>query len=272
MIGATNYGGNITLTGNKTTVNNNLNNLVFQSSTSNVSAAINAFLYTQIQTYNNITQASNVGTTLSIAPNLGEAFEGGYYAGTIDYNQANVGTHYLIVADKQNSDFLETWQSGSYTFDTSEVDGATNTATMMTVNPVGFPAANACADFSNDGSPEYFDWYLPARYELQTIYQNLKPSTGNNNVATGTNPFSVPARGSDYSVSDPAQTSAVNFQTSGGTEAFTTSGTFGYWTSTEVADNLTARKVIMGNGALQTASVGTQGYARPVRKRTRYGL
>jgi hypothetical protein len=62
----------------------------------------------------------------------------------------------------------------------SDFDGKANTDLMMsliadsTYSAGAFPAAQFCADLSIGG---HTDWYLPARYELDIAYFNLKPST-----------------------------------------------------------------------------------------------
>jgi hypothetical protein len=88
------------------------------------------------------------------------------------------------------------------------------------------PAAHFCNNLSIGGQT---DWYMPAKNELEVCYFNLKPTTTSNNTSVGINPNAVPARASNYTSGNPAQTSAAAFQT-GGAEAFD----YGrYWSSTE---------------------------------------
>ena len=97
----------------------------------------------------------------------------------------------------------------------------------------------------------YSDWYLPAQYELQILYVNLKPGTANNNTGVGINPYSVPARASNYTTTNPGQTSVIPFR-SGGVEAFDTSNF--YWSSTEANPaTLAAVAQIFTNGAIGQA-------------------
>jgi hypothetical protein len=70
---------------------------------------------------------------------------------------------------------------------------------------------------------------LPARYELEIAYYNLKPTTGSNSTSDGINAYSVPARGSNYTAGTPAQTTVTAFQT-GNSEAFVAGS---HWSSTE---------------------------------------
>jgi hypothetical protein len=173
--------------------------------------------------------AGNQGIVL---PAIGAAFEGGFFAGTISHTDDGVATHALIVAP------AATGASGSgYTITTnlawktsatstagtsSPFDGAANSANM---NNASHPAAQFCEGLSIGG---YSDWYLPARYELDIAYENLKPTTTNNNTSWGINPYSVPERTVDRTAGAPAQTSIAAFQT-GGAEAFVG---FGHWSST----------------------------------------
>jgi hypothetical protein len=121
---------------------------------------------------------------------------------------------------------------------------------MVTAGIGAHPAANFCVGLSIGG---YSDWYLPARYELEIAYFNLKPTTFNNSVNDGINPYSVPARASYYTTSAPPRTSLAAFQ-SGGAEAFVNDI---HWTSTEISST-TARYSDWFNGSeANNAKTGT---------------
>ena len=181
-------------------------------------------------------------------PEIGSAYEGGFYAGKIRYQGI---LYYLIVAP------AATGASGSgYTITTnlqwktantttagtlSSANGASNTAAMVTAGIGAHPAANFCTGLSI-GS--YTDWYMPARYELDIAYQNLKPTTASNNTSWGINPYSVPERTVNRTAGAPAQTSVAAFQ-SGGAEAFVASY---HWSSTEFSST-DAWMLGFGNGA-----------------------
>jgi hypothetical protein len=92
-----------------------------------------------------------------------------------------------------------------------------------------FPAAQFCADLSIGG---FTDWYLPARWELDIAYFNLKPSTANNSTSWGTNDYSVPKRTANNTSTHPQQTYVTAFNTT--TEAFVADG---HWSSTEGSAN-----------------------------------
>jgi hypothetical protein len=161
-----------------------------------------------------------------VLPEIGDAFEGGYYAGLISHTADGVATHALIVAPAATGDggTLQWKTTNTSTSGTSsEYDGAANTANMADAS---HPAADYCAGLSIGG---YSDWYLPARYELDIAYENLKPTTTSNNTSWGINDYSVPKRTVNRTAGAPAQTSVAAFQ-DGGAEAFVA----GYhWSSTE---------------------------------------
>jgi hypothetical protein len=127
---------------------------------------------------------------------VGEAYGGGFFAGYISHTADGNPTHALIVAPRATGA-----TGGGYTLTTnpkwadetvdvpahatligasSNFDGKANTDLMMsliadsTYSAGAFPAAQFCADLSIGG---HTDWYLPARYELDIAYFNLKPGT-----------------------------------------------------------------------------------------------
>jgi hypothetical protein len=102
------------------------------------------------------------------------------------------------------------------------------------------PAADFCTGLSIGG---YSDWYLPARYELDIAYENLKPTTDSNDNSWGSNPYSVPERTVNRTAGAPAQTSVAAFQT-GGAEAFVAGG---HWSSTEFSSTY-AWRVFFNDG------------------------
>jgi hypothetical protein len=168
-----------------------------------------------------ISLTSGVAGSGVVLPAIGDAFEGGFYAGLISHTADGVATHALIVAPRA------TGASGSgYTIPTmlqwrtsagsiqgafSPFDGAANTALMTSS-----PAADFCTGLSIGG---YSDWYLPARFELDIAYENLKPDTTANNTSWGINNYSVPKRTVNRTSGNPARTSLAAFQT-GGAQAF----------------------------------------------------
>ena len=166
---------------------------------------------------------------------IGESFGGGYCAGYISHTADGNPTHALIVAPRStgatgSSYTLTTnlaWKTAiSLTTDTtSPFDGAANTAAMVTAGIANHPAANFCVGLNIGG---FTDWYLPARYELDIAYFNLKPGIGANDTGWGSNIYAIPQRNSNWTATYPAQTALTAFNTS--TEAFATNA---HWSSTE---------------------------------------
>lgn len=168
----------------------------------------------------------------SVTPALaiGQAFGGGFYAGQIGVS--GVATHNLVVgpvASAENSSITYKNSASATPGADSDIDGPQNTADIVAAgNSTVYPAGHFCNDLVVGG---YSDWYMPAKNELEVCYYNLKPTTSLNNTGYGINANAVPARASNYTSGDPAQTSAAAFQT-GGAEAFTAGF---YWASTEFA-------------------------------------
>jgi hypothetical protein len=165
----------------------------------------------------------NSGVTL---PAIGAAFEGGFFAGTISHSFDGVATHALIVAPREFGASGTGYQIGTLlqwkTTDTtttgtdSPFDGYANTAAMEAAGLANHPAANFCRGLTIGG---FSDWYLPARYEMDIAYENLKPSTANNHTSWGINDYSVPKRTVNRTAGTPAQTSVAVFQ-NGNTEPY----------------------------------------------------
>jgi hypothetical protein len=171
-----------------------------------------------------------ISTFISTGPAIGDAYEGGFYAGQISTSGNGIADFNLVVAPKSSGEnSLVEWKTvNSNTSGTSSViDGPTNSANM---NNATHPAAQFCKSLTIGG---YSDWYMPARNELEVCYYNLKPTT-TQNAASGINTNAVPSRSVNYQSGIPGRTSASAFQ-SGGAEAFDT-GLF-YWSSTQGLNN-----------------------------------
>jgi hypothetical protein len=126
------------------------------------------------------------------------------------------------------------------------------------MNNASHPAAQYCEGLSIGG---YSDWYLPARYELDIAYENLKPTTTGNNTSWGINPYSVPERTVNRTAGAPARTSIAAFQT-GGAEAFVADG---HWSSTEGSDT-NAWILFFTTGNQFNGGKGNGNYVRAFRK------
>ena len=159
---------------------------------------------------------------------IGQAYGGGYYAGQIGVS--GVATHYIVVGPVSTAQNAATSWKNANTATTgadSVIDGPQNTADMVADgNSTVYPAAHFCNNLVIGG---YSDWYMPALNELEVCYYNLKPTTANNVTSSGINANAVPARASNYTTSNPAQTSVTDFQSTGA-EDFAVAY---YWSSTE---------------------------------------
>ena len=170
-------------------------------------------------------------------PAIGDSYQGGFFAGAISHTANGVATHLLIVAPAATGatgtgytlTTMKQWKTSLTTTagTASTFDGAANSANMNNAN---HPAGQFCEGLSIGG---YSDWYLPALYELDIAYYNLKPTTDSNNTSYGINAYSVPKRTANYTAGSPAQTSIAAFQ-SGGAEAFIANPGL-HWTSTEIS-------------------------------------
>jgi len=176
---------------------------------------------------------------------IGQFYQGGYFAGVISYTANGVPTHGLIVAPAAtgyNGKAIIQWKTtATNTTGTDSVyDGAANTANMANVS---HPAANYCANLNISG---YTDWYLPAIYELEIAYYNLKPNTPPvNDTTSGANLYAVPPRVLNYTYGNPNQTNVVDFQT-GNSEVFLTN--LAHWSSTQFFATNYARGITFGLG------------------------
>lgn len=194
----------------------------------------------------------------------GEAFGGGYYAGTMRFSD---GDYLIIVAPKAAEATLVQKGSNDVTAGaTSLYDGLANTSAM---SPAMHPAANHCRAYTGGG---YADWYLPARDELELLYRNFKPSNDANSNDTrpggggmGQNANSVPL-GAAYTLGSPAQTAMEAFRI-GGSEAFDGSTVDKYyWSSTDGYFDSNAWMQCFKNGRQSSNFKYTPYLVRPVRR------
>ena len=221
-----------------------------------------------------VTATNAVGTSAASAASnsvtpvlvIGQSYQGGYYAGQIGVS--GVATHNLVIAPKSSGQSTLSWQTtfGAVSGSDSVINGPQNTADIVAAgNATAFPAAHFCNDLVTGG---YSDWYLPAKNEMEVCYFFLKPATGNNQTASGSNANAVSPEPLNTTYTNgpraPDQTSATVFQT-GNAEAFDHVGSPAgvYWNSTE-ASSTTVWHTYFANGSQSTA-YGGKGQAFPTR-------
>jgi hypothetical protein len=183
--------------------------------------------YSGIFTLQTQMQAKAASNWPPFPPPIGSAYEGGFYAGQIGVG--GVATHNLVIGPVASAQSTLQWKNANTATAgaDSDIDGPQNTADIVADgNSTVYPAAHFCNDLTVGG---FSDWYMPAQNELEVCYFNLKPTTAANNTISGINANAVPARASNYTTGNPAQTSATNFKDTGA-EDFAANF---YWSSTE---------------------------------------
>jgi hypothetical protein len=184
-----------------------------------------------IWTLGQVTNYIKQGIWPSPPPVIGQVFGGGFFAGQISTAGNGIADYNLVVgpvasAQGTGKQYRTSIVSGD---PTSVIDGPANSAAM---NDASHPAAQFCEGLTIGG---FSDWYMPAMNELEVCYYNLKPTTESNNTSSGINANAVPARASNYTAGNPAQTAATDFKNTG-TEDFIDSF---YWSSTSGVFNAT---------------------------------
>jgi hypothetical protein len=169
------------------------------------------------------------GTFVAPVPIVGSAYAGGFFAGQISTAGNGIADYNLVVGP------LSSAQNTSVQFKTSQTDDGTvskinGPANSASMNDANHPAAQFCEGLTVGG---FSDWYMPAYYELDVCYFNLKPTTYANDTGSGINPNAIPARASYYTAGNPAQTSATNFQSTGSEPFIATLYANAYWNSTQ---------------------------------------
>ena len=205
--------------------------------------------------------ASAASNSITTVPIIGQAFGGGFYAGQISTAGNSIADYNLVIGPLASAQSTLAWKNANTATPGADsvINGPQNTADMVADgNSTVYPCAHFCNDLSTGGQT---DWYMAARNELEICYFNLKPTTTPNSTSWGINANAVPARASNYTSGNPAQTSAAAFQ-SGGSEAFNTAN---YWMSTE-ASSTYARYLYMGNGDQNTGGKTGGRRVRAVRR------
>ena len=156
---------------------------------------------------------------------IGDAYQGGFYAGQISTAGNGIADYNLVIGPIASAESNLQYKTANTSGDpTSVINGPTNSSTM---NSATYPAAQFCEGLTIGG---FSDWYMAALNEWEVCYYNLKPTTNSNNTSYGINANAVPARASNYTAGTPAQTSAANFVITTGAQSL---GTGEYWTSSQ---------------------------------------
>jgi hypothetical protein len=223
-----------------------------------------AYTFT-VKATNSVGQSAASAASNSITPSLpaiGSAYAGGFFAGQISVNANGVATHNLVVGPLSSAQLASTQYRvtrDSTPGAESVINGPGNQAAMVSIGIANFPAGQFCENLVTGG---FSDWYMPAVNELAVCYFGLKPTTQNNVTYSGANTNAVPSRPSNYTTGNPAQTSAVAFQ-SGGSEAFASNF---YWSSTSVYGTDQVRRIAFYNGVNVTSSPNTTSPVRAIRR------
>jgi hypothetical protein len=193
-----------------------------------------------------------------VLPAIGAAFGGGFFAGQISTAGNSIADYNLVVGPAATAQQSTGAFKNANTNDagaTSVIDGPANSASM---NDASHNAAQFCEGLTVGG---FTDWYLPAKNELEICYFNLKPTTQSNDTGSGINANAVPARASNYTAGNPAQTTSAAFKDTGA-EDFTTSG---YWSSTQ-ASATNGFSLEWADGRSANYAKTTNQWARAVRR------
>lgn len=189
---------------------------------------------------------------------LGQAYAGGFYGGQILIS----GTVYnLVVAPKTGGEGTYAYRTTTAAESALLADrtyyGRTTTELFADVN---HPAFQWAGGLTLNG---FTDWYVPAWYELEIIYRNLKPSTDANTTSFGANPYANPTATSNYTTTVPGQTTALAFRT-GGAEAFSASN---YMTCLETPSVTSANyRISFLTGSVVSATKNTSALVRAIRR------
>ena len=220
--------------------------------------------------------------TDATVPSIGDAAWGGYMAGIIDTTRvgsiggtdpSQAGLRYLLIVSPKSIEYTtgkrwKTTDDAGPNATKTRWDGLSATEAMFAAGPE-YEAATYCRGlaFPADGGSR---WYLPAIYELEVLYRNLKPTTEPHYNASGANPASDPT-GTAYvpgATTAPAQSLLAAFQ-QGGAQALEGVSSPYYWSSSEYSAPYASFQHVGGTYAGSqnfTTKTDTYGRVRPVRR------
>lgn len=192
-------------------------------------------------------------------PNVGDAYQGGYYFGTMLFD----GQHYAMVVAPKASEVsapLSSAYSELPQFPGTLISGR-DICSWVLANVSGGASIEAILSATGYNGGGFNDWYLPSTWELELLYRNLKPSTTANNTFTGSNPYSVPT-GSTYSAGSPTQTAVAAFKTGGAQALIATP----YLSATYDVGQGTTNTRNMNTGVEGSSPLDVGTWTRPIRR------
>lgn len=203
------------------------------------------------------------GSTHPLTPpsEIGESFEGGYYAGMYSVTGTNSPTHFLVVAPKAYEWYGNTFGLVDTSVATSRYDGNVN---MQLLNNANYPLFQAVANLNIGGKT---DWYIASEFETVAIMENFISNEATMSSYSGVNPYKMlrsnVAYGNGFT---PWRTPAVAFQDAGDQKFV---GYSYYMTSTQSDAETNKYKAYSWNaGGLgnENKTLSTDVYTRPIRK------
>ncbi len=114
--------------------------------------------------------SAEVSLQIGFSAQIGDAVEGGIFAGKITYSD---GREFHIITATADAELTYPQWKVSATSDTGMSDfddGVANTDAMVAAGITNYPAAEGCVNYTGGG---YTDWYLPSENEHLLIYNNL---------------------------------------------------------------------------------------------------
>ena len=133
----------------------------------------NSYTITGTSQLLSVPYALHAKTAESVTSTCGLSIGATYQGGIIFYLDAT-GCHGLIAAPSNQSTGIQ-WYNGSYSVTNAVRDGIGagefNTERIIANQLTGAYAAQICANYQ--GGTAYGDWYLPSKYELNLMYENI---------------------------------------------------------------------------------------------------
>ena len=228
---------------------------------------------------------SEFATAFSFALDPGVAIYGGYFGGQIN----DGGIIYNLIVAPITEGSLDGQYGGSSPIGIQYKTSTQSDGSTVQNQAWGAPATTNWADpkhpmfdwavnsgrgpnagaydasnTTGTGIGGYNDWYIPAEYELEILYRNLKPTAESNDTQYGANPNAVPSATSNYTTKFPTETTSTLF-ISGQSQAFSRNES--YWSATgDIFSGSTAIPQSFLDGDQQDTFKPSERYARAIRR------